>query len=83
MLFITLSVTVQLFMNAKGVSDNFTIYSQTASWFAKDLHLEKQLLVDSSFSAQHSQPATTSPNKRALRVRLFPLQSAAPTASGL
>ena len=43
----------------KGVSDNSTVHSQTASWFAKDFHSEKQLLLDSTFSAQHPQPART------------------------
>ena len=47
------------FHKCKGISDNFIIYSQTASWFAKDFHSEKQLLLDSNFSAQHPQPAQT------------------------
>ena len=69
MLFITRETsTVQFFIDVKGVSDNSTVYSQTASWFAKDFHSEKQLLLDSSFSAQHPQPATASPNKRTLRL---------------
>ena len=60
MLFITReTATIQFFINVKDVSDNSTIYSQTASWFAKDLYLEKQLLLDSSFPAQHPQPAQT------------------------
>jgi hypothetical protein len=56
------SAIVRLFMNVRVFQ---TIQQFTASWFNKDFHSEKQLLLDSNFT-QHPQPATTSHNKKAL-----------------